>query len=220
MANLSLGVKIYTIKQDVKNMNVKKTRFADEYIDEAARGAILNTDYPGFKEDYIVLHCLMRLSKAKSVFEIGTNMGKGTAIICNALPFADVYSLDLPFELVHRSLQHPINEGKGDNVGRFCKFPYTQIRADSMMFDYERQPCEAYYIDGEHTFTNVYHETTQVLKCNPKLIVWHDSDIPEVYDGIVKAFDDAKNGDKYELTRVEDTRIMYAKNKITIKKNK
>jgi len=192
-------------------MQVKRTKFAQEYNDELAMGAIINNGHHGFKEDYLVLHCLLRSFRPTSVYEVGTNVGHGTAIICNALPNADVYSLDLPRELIHRSLQHPINEGKGDNVGRFCKFPYTQLRGDSMTFDYSKYPCEAYYVDGEHTFENVYHETSAIILCQPKLIVWHDSDIPEVYRGIITAFEEASLGYRYELTRVEDTRIMYAK---------
>ena len=77
--------------------------------------AILNEEFTGFKEDYLVLHSLIRKYQPDTFFEIGTNMGTGTNIICNAMGFSDdvlnigqVYSLDLPTELAHISLQHPI----------------------------------------------------------------------------------------------------------------
>lgn len=179
--------------------------FKDIYTEELAEGAILNTEYHGFREDYLLLHCLLRKCKPKSVFEIGTNMGTGTKIIKNAFPRADVYSLDLPTELAHISLQHPINEGKGDSVGHKCDLPFTLLRGDSMIFDYSEFPCEAYFIDGEHDFDHPFHETTEIIKLKPKLIVWHDSDIPCVWEAITKAVTD-----NYELFRVTDTRIAYA----------
>lgn len=179
--------------------------FKDIYTDELAEGAILNTEYHGFREDYLILHCLLRKYQPKSVYEIGTNCGVGTKIIKNAVPNAMVYSLDLPTELAHISLQHPINEGKGDRVGHKCDLPFTQLRGDSMEFDYSKYPCEAYFIDGEHDFEHPFHETTEIIKLDPKLIVWHDSDIPEVFEAITKSLTD-----DYELFRVFDTRIDYA----------
>jgi spermidine synthase len=95
---------------------------------ELLKGNIDNNEFDGFLQDYRVLHCLLKTYNPKSVFEIGTNMGTGTNIICNALPDAQVYSLDLPTELAHKSLQHPISEGKGDLVGSRCTFPYKQFR--------------------------------------------------------------------------------------------
>lgn len=170
-------------------------------------GAIENREYHGFLEDYHVLHCLMRTHKPKSVMEVGTNMGRGTKIIKNAVGSdAEVYSLDLPTELAHVSLQHPINEGHGDRVGHLCDLPYTQLRGDSMEFDFSKYPCEAAFIDGEHDFDHPYRETCEIVKTAPKLIVWHDSDISEVYEAITKAM----KGHPYKLYRVVDTRIAYA----------
>lgn len=178
--------------------------FSDLYDKDIAFGAIINDEFKGFKEDYLILHCLLRLHYPKSVLEIGTNMGRGTEIICNALPNAKVYSLDLPTELAHVSLQHPINEGKGDKVGSLCKKPFTQLRGDSTTFDYSQYPCEAYYIDAEHTYNNVKAETSAVLLNNPKIVIYHDSDIPEVLRGIIDGMNE-----NYQLYRVTDTRIAY-----------
>lgn len=183
--------------------------YSDIVTPELLTGAIENNEFEGFKEDYHVLHCLIRKYKPISLFEIGTNCGTGTNIICNAGKnwLMKVYSLDLPTELAHVSLQHPISEGKGDKVGINCKFGYTQLRGDSMVFDYSEYPCEAYYIDGEHNYEHPFWESTQVFKYSPKIIIWHDSDIPEVWNAI----NDAWNlTDGYDLYRVTGTRIAYA----------
>lgn len=183
--------------------------YNDIVTPELLAGAIENNEYEGFREDYHVLHCLIRKYKPLSLLEIGTNMGTGTNIICNAGKnwLMQVYSLDLPTELAHVSLQHPISEGKGDKVGSNCKFHYTQLRGDSMEFDFSQYPCEAYYIDGEHDYEHVKHETIQAINQHPKIIIFHDSNIKEVLDGIIDGM--SANAIGYSLCRVFDTRIAY-----------
>jgi predicted O-methyltransferase YrrM len=186
---------------------MKTQTFADIYNPDIAFGAIINDEFTGFKEDYLLLHCLMKMYAPKSVFEIGTNMGRGTEIICNALPNAKVYSLDLPTELAHVSLQHPISEGKGDKVGSLCKKPFTQLRGDSRAFDFSEYPCDAAYIDGEHDYEHPYRELKAMIKNGTKLIIAHDADLNPVEMAINDAF---KGKKKYDLFRVIDTRIFYA----------
>jgi hypothetical protein len=192
--------------------------YADICTPELLAGVVENNLYHGFREDYHVLWCLLKKYQPASVFEIGTNMGTGTNIICHALPQAKVYSLDLPTELAHVSLQHPISEGKGDAVGSKCKLPFTQLRGDSMEFDYSSYPCEAYFIDGEHDYVHPYEETMAASELLPEIIIWHDSDIPDVYAAITDAIvltnailvDFINNDVQYDLYRVTDTRIAYA----------
>lgn len=187
---------------------MEKQQFEQIYDAVECADAIINDEFTGFKQDYLMLHSLLRKHKPKSVFELGTNMGTGTKIIKNAVGSSvPVFSLDLPTEMAHKSLQHPINEGKGDSVGHKCNLPFTQLRGDSMKFDYSQHPCEAYFIDGEHDFDHPYHETTEIIKLNPKLIIWHDSDMEPVYKAILSAFKGVKN---YNLFRITDTRIAYA----------
>ena len=183
--------------------------YKDIVTPELLRGAIENREFHGFLEDYHVIHCLLKMYKPKTMFEIGTNMGRGTKIIKNALgAYSKVYSLDLPTELAHVSLQHPISEGHGDRVGHLCDLPFTQLRGDSMTFDFSQYPCEGYFIDGEHDFEHPFRESNEVLKLWPKLVIWHDSDIPGVWKAITESLKIAEN--KYQLFRVTDTRIAYA----------
>lgn len=182
-------------------------KYADIVTPELLAGAIENNEYHGFREDYHVLHCLLKIHAPKTFLEVGTNMGRGTKIIKNAIGArSDVYSLDLPTELAHVSLQHPIREGHGDRVGHLCDLPFTQLRGDSMEFDFSKYPCEGYFVDGEHDFDHPHRETGEIVKNKPKLIVWHDSDIDVVYQAITTAM----KGEPYELYRVVDTRIAYA----------
>lgn len=162
-----------------------------------SQGAILNEEFEGFKTDYLVLHCLLRQYKPGTVWETGTNTGSGTKIITNAVPLAAVFSLDLPIE----------ESDAKERTGKNCDLPFTQLFGDSMTFNYANFPCEAYFIDGAHTFEHVLHETTEILKLKPKLMIYHDSDLKCVFDAIVKGFED---NDDYILTRVIDSRIFYA----------
>lgn len=184
--------------------------FSDIVNDELAHGAILNEEYVGFREDYLVLHCLLRKYRPIKFLEIGTNMGTGTKIIKNALgPDSVVYSLDLPTELAHISLQHPINEGKGDSVGHRCDLPFIQLRADSMEFDYSSlEYVDGCFIDGEHDYEHPFHEAKEAIKLSAEIIVFHDADIEVVGQAINDCFD--KHQDTYDVYRVLNTRIAYA----------
>jgi len=182
--------------------------YTDIVTPELSEGAIINDEFTGFREDYLVLHCLLKNFQPKTVWELGCNMGTGTNIICNAVPVAKVYSFDLPTELAHISLQHPISEGKGDRVGERCKLPFELIRGDSMAFDFSQYKCEAAFIDGEHDFQHACHETKAMLKNKTKLIIYHDSNIPEVLAGITQGISESK-AKGYEFYRVTGTRIAY-----------
>lgn len=164
--------------------------------------AIINNEFKGFKEDYLILDSLLRKYNPKSVFEIGTNFGSGTNIICNALPNAVVYSLDLPFGEGDK----PLYQNGKDHVGINCKRPFTQLRGDSTEFDYYNYPCKAYFVDAGHFYENVYSETKLIIEQAPTIIIYHDTNIPKVLRAIKDA---TKYNSNYELYRVTDTRIAY-----------
>ncbi len=178
--------------------------YNDIVTPELLKDNIDNNGHPGFLEDYKVLHCLIRKYKPQTFFEIGTCDGSGAMIIKNALGTDGVlYSLDLPTEKIDKSLR--VNGG--DRVGKNCRLPFVQLRGDSMEFDFSKYPCEGYFCDGNHTEKSVYHETIQMIKQNPKLIIYHDANILEVASGILIGFE---FNEDYDLFRVSDTRIAYA----------
>lgn len=191
---------------------MKQQSFHDIYTDELAEGAILNNRHEGFVNDYLMLHCLLRKHNIRSCFEIGTHVGWGTQIIKNALgEDSQVYSLDLPDEEAWKSEQHTTKHSNG-STGSKCTLPYTQLLGDSRYFDYREYPVESYYCDGEHSYNNVFLETTQMINMKPKLIVYHDADSENVYNAVVDAFGD---NEEYELVRITDTRILYCLKKET-----
>lgn len=171
--------------------------------DELSEGAVLNKKMPGFQEDYLVVHCLIRKYRPKKFLEIGTNVGSGTNVICNAgEPWGmGVFSLDLPPEMAGKSKQYP----GGEEVGSKCERPYTQLLGDSLLFDYSGY--DAVYIDGEHDYGHVLHESRECIKNKVRLVIYHDADIKEVG----RAIEESYEGDgRYSLYGVEGTRMVYA----------
>ncbi|MEY2879261.1 MAG: hypothetical protein RLZZ15_1641 [Verrucomicrobiota bacterium] len=163
-----------------------------------AEGAILNEEFAGFREDYLVLHCLCRALAPRVFFEVGTNHGTGTNIVARALgPAARVLSLDLPGEA----------GDAGARTGCACRLPFTQLRGDSRSFDFSaHHPIEGWFIDGGHCFENVLVESRAALASRPRLAVWHDADIPEVWRALAAVFEPSD----YRLFRVTGTRIAFA----------
>ena len=160
--------------------------------------AILRNDRL-FVDDFLTLHSLLKMAQPRSVFEIGTCTGEGTLIMKNAIGNNVVYSLELP-----------LNESTYDIgvAGKMCYLPYVQIVGNSMTLDYtEFYPIEAWFIDGAHEYTFVLHETKQAVLSAPSIIIWHDADIPEVFQAIKDGLDDR---DDYLLYRVNNTRIAFA----------
>lgn len=177
---------------------------------ENIAGAILHTHEP-FVRDYLTLHILLKIhgKEIRRFLEIGTNLGEGTKIICNALGSEKlVYTLDLPSELAHLSKQHPISEGKEAAVGSKCDLRYCQILGDSMTYDYGTlYDVDGWFIDGEHDYAHPRHETKEAIKQNAKLIIFHDADMTDVYNAITDSFVYTND---YDLYRVTGTRIAYA----------
>lgn len=174
---------------------------------ELSKGAIINNRHPGFKEDYLVIHSLIRKYKPVSLFEIGTNTGFGTKIIKNAIGEGKVYSMDLPVEEFRKIQKYP------DRPGIECDLSYVQLFGDSLTFDFSKCPCEAYFIDGAHDYVHVYHETNEILKLSPRLIIFHDADIPEVFNGMADAFLNLSHDNRkldYDILMIPNTRICFA----------
>lgn len=177
---------------------------------ELLEGNLDHDAYDGFLTDYRVLHCLLRKYNPATIFEIGTNIGSGVNVMATALPKSKIFSLDLDYDTMREnSKQYPLEENGVDRVGNAARFPYTQLRGDSMNFDYPKYSCEAYFIDGEHDYQHPAHEATEVLKLQPKLIIFHDADMEDVASAIHDAFD-CPRGEGYDLYRVTDCRIAYA----------
>lgn len=188
-------------------------KYSDIVTDELLVNSLDHAVHPGFLEDYRVLTALLRIHNPKTIFECGTNVGGGINVMAAALPDAKIFSLDLDYETMKLdSKQYPIGENGEDRVGSAARVPYTQLRGDSMKFDYSQYPCEAAFIDSEHDYEHPYHEAKAMIKNGTNLIIFHDANMGEVERGIVDAF---KYNGAYELFRVDGTRIAFA-----LKRNK
>jgi hypothetical protein len=160
-------------------------------------GAIKRND-PLFIDDFLSLHSLLRMANPHSIFEIGTCTGEGTLIIKNALADHTVYSLELPIGESSYDIQ---------NIGEACYLPYKQIIGNSLYIDYSSYyPLEAWFIDGAHEYNHVFYETRQALLSMPKIIIWHDADIPE----ILTAIQDGLQYSDHLLFRINGTRIAFS----------
>jgi predicted O-methyltransferase YrrM len=181
-----------------------ETYYKDVISNELLLGAIENNEMDGFREDFHVLHCLLSKHRPHKILEIGTYMGRGTNIICNASPASVVYTLDLSPENSHMSKQYPTRE----QIGILCERPFKQLLGDSMTFDYSSlSPLDAVFIDGEHDYEHVLYETIECTMAGAWLLIYHDADMEDVYNAVNDAFSYVSG---YALRRVVDTRILYA----------
>lgn len=183
-----------------------------------SNGAIERNDFPGFHEDYLAIHSLLRKYEPANILEIGTSSGSGTNIICNAMRVRKgiigklfdkkkVVSIDVPVG-TDASIIYPDKEdGHPSAPGIYCTFPFTQLFGSSIKFDFEpHYPLEAWFIDGKHDFEYCSKDTKQALKSEPILILWHDIQIKGVRDAV----EETMAGQPYELYRVGKTRVAYA----------
>ena len=187
-----------------------------------SRGAKVRRDFPGFREDYLALHCLIRLHRPARFIEIGTSTGNGTEVICRAMGLrrrgtatgAVVFSIDVP-PGTDPSILYPDHEdGHPDVAGRACRLPYSQLYGDSSRFDFTPYyPLDGWFVDGKHDYTYAASDTRNALAAEPALIVWHDVQI----DGVREAVVDLLAGrDDYRLARVGETRIAFASRVVTM----
>ncbi len=160
-------------------------------IVKSTDGLIKNTEFIGFDQDYYIIQTLLRNWNPGNVFEIGTCTGNGSRIIRHVLPSARIMTLDISI------------------CGNLCPTDVEKIVHDSMTFNYsEKYPIDCWFIDGDHVYKNVFHETKEAIKSQSKYIIYHDADIEEVLNGIIDAFGD--DIEKYELYRVIEPDSIYS----------
>ena len=171
------------------------------------RGAISRKDFPGFYEDYLAIHCILRRYAPPNILEIGTSSGTGTNIICNAMGGGKVISIDLPPDFDNEEMYPEHEDGKPAKPGADCRFPYVQLFGNSKDFDFSPYyPLAAWFIDGKHNYEYAAGDTRQALKSSPDLILWHDVQMEEVHN----AAKDVMAGAGYKNYYVENTRVAFS----------
>jgi hypothetical protein len=196
-------------------IQIPTKRYEDVVRSPYKNGAIVRDDFPGFKEDYLVVHCLIRRYQPKRIVEIGTSTGTGTNVICKAMGIRrfwfnsdrKVISIDVP-PGTDSKIIYPGDspeDGHPHKAGLDCRFPYQQLFGDSQNFDFSPcYPVDAWFIDGKHSYPYVMRDSEQALESRPKLIMWHDLQIEEVYKAVC---DVMESRPEYDLYRVGDTRV-------------
>lgn len=184
-----------------------------------SRGAYLRSDFSGFREDYLVLHCLIRKHHPQTIMEIGTSSGLGTLVICKAMRISrlwmnkrKVYSIDVPPGTDPTILYPEGEDGHPARAGEHCKYPYAQLYGNSYCFDFAPYyPLEGWFIDGKHSYDYVVRDTQSALEASPILIVWHDMQIEQVERAVVDVM--SEYSQSYRLCRVMGTRMAFASRK-------
>jgi hypothetical protein len=180
------------------------------------KGAVIRNDFPGFREDYEVVHCLIRRHRPERFFEIGTSSGNGTKVICKAMSrrpiWPDtrnrVFSLDVPPGTDPTIIYPGAEDGHPEKAGAANRYPYTQLFGNSKTFDIAPYlPLQGWFIDGKHDYEYAASDTRLALTANPSLIIWHDLQIPEVEEAVVDVMAERP---EYALARVAGTRVGYA----------
>ncbi len=119
-----------------------------------------------------------------------------------------VFSIDVPVGTDPNIIYPEAEDGHPKKTGRNCYFPYIQLFGNSINFNFSKYyPIEAWFIDGKHNYEYTKIDTEQALKSNPKLIIWHDVQIPDVESAVAEVMAQKNN---YELYRISDTRIAFA----------
>jgi hypothetical protein len=180
-----------------------------------SKNAIIRKDFPGFQEDYLVIHCLIKKYKPERFMEIGTSTGLGTNVICNAMEInrywfnkKKVFSIDVPPNTDPDVIYPEKEDGHPKIAGALCKYPYTQLFGNSQEFKFSKYyPLDGWFIDGKHSYQYCINDTKAALLSNPKIIIWHDVQIDGVKSAIVESI---KNNLEYNLFLVKDTRIAYS----------
>jgi hypothetical protein len=173
-----------------------------------SEGAVERHDFPGFHEDYLVLHSLIRRYQPRCFMEIGTSSGSGTAVICNAMAGRSVLSVEKS-EMLE----------SGEKSGVNCKLRYTQLILNSKMLpalaqgsalafggSYFTYP-DGWFIDGDHSYEGCKADSGNAFPFWPLIVVWHDYQI----EGVARAVAEAeKEHPEYKFTHVTGTRVVYA----------
>ncbi len=156
-------------------------------------GFLENPEFIGFKEDYLVIQNLVHEWKPSTIFEIGTNTGRGCVMMHNASPSSKITTLDIR------------------ECGQLCPVGVTKVVGDSMTYDFSKHyPIECWFIDGEHVYENAYKETTEAIKSKAKYIIYHDADLERVSSGIIDSMRDNGVTDDYDLYHVVNPPHVYS----------
>jgi len=129
-----------------------------------------------------LLTMLVDSVKPKVVLEFGCNVGMTAKRVLENIPGIERYvGVDVPFDhkttLVCQSSEVPLHPGCYADDPRFWL-----LIADRELTHDDLEPVDAVFIDGDHSFDGVMHDSrlARELIRSPGIIVWHDFLNPSV----------------------------------------
>jgi predicted O-methyltransferase YrrM len=131
-----------------------------------------------------ILLALVRSVRPRVMIEFGCNDGITAKRMLENLPSLQKYiGIDVPFghnpTLLCQLTETPVNAGwcAADDP----RFFYLEKRSQLLCTD-DLEPCDAVFIDGDHSCEAVMHESRLVRRLirTPGLIAWHDYSNPAV----------------------------------------
>lgn len=127
---------------------------------------------------------IVQAAKAKTIFEIGTFLGRTTRLFAlNTSADASIITLDVPQEMAAHSIGI-------DYKGTPEETKITQVYGDSRSFNYApyKNTCDFVWVDACHDYEFVKNDTERAFElCKPGgLIGWHDYRHTSWWCGVTK----------------------------------
>jgi predicted O-methyltransferase YrrM len=139
--------------------------------------------YLNWRETAILL-ALVKSVRPRVMIEFGCNEGITAKRLLQNLPELQRYiGVDLPADheptLACQYKEQPVNPGYV--AASDPRFFYLESRTQ-MLRDDQLEPCDAVFIDGDHSEAAVLHESRMARRLlrRPGIIVWHDWTNPNV----------------------------------------
>lgn len=124
--------------------------------------------------DYLFLKQIAQISGCREYLEIGTYIGESINILTDCCE--KLYSVSLPEDSLRKYFIHAKNP---NYVGRLSKHEnIVHYNINSRLFDFSKHADTVglYFIDGDHSYQGVYHDTKSIFanKKEDAIVVWHD----------------------------------------------
>ena len=151
----------------------------------------------------------VKVLSPKSIFEIGTFLGRTTRLFSMNAPDAHVYTLDLP----QGKVPHDKKLGR-DFLDTPQAARITQLTGDSTKFDYSPyyQSADFVWVDANHEYDFMVNDTAAAFKiCKPGgWIGWHDYRHTAWWSGVTRHIREIK--DRFKVIKhIRGTTVVLAR---------
>jgi predicted O-methyltransferase YrrM len=176
-------------------------------------------------EELCLLMCLLKQTRAESIFEFGTFDGRTALnLAANCAPAGKIFTLDLPAAQA-RSTSLPLDQrdslyiDKPSSGMRYRETAFrhkiTQLHGDSASFDFSPyfKAIDFVFIDASHAYEYVLNDSCvalRLLREDEGIIAWHD--YAPWWGGVVRALDELFTTEPRlaGLRHIEGTALAYA----------